>query len=111
MQQTANDIAFIYTTLPSAEAASELGKELVGRKLAACVNIFPEITSIYEWQGELQSDTETAMIIKTRREIVNTAIEAARILHPYDTPALLILPITGGNESYLSWVMSQTETN
>lgn len=111
MQTAGKEITFIYTTLPDAPAASALGKALVERRLAACVNIFSNMTSIYEWQGKLQEDMETAMLIKTRRELVNETIKAARELHPYETPALLILPVAGGNDEYLSWVAAQTAQN
>lgn len=111
MQPAAREVSFIYTTLPNTEAASAFGKALVERKLAACVNIFPSMTSIYEWQGSIQVNNETAMIIKTSRAVLDEALAVAKDLHPYETPALLTLPVTGGNDDYLSWVAAQTGQN
>jgi len=108
MKLAAGEVFFIYTTLPDTDAASAFGKALVERKLAACVNIFPGMTSIYEWQGNIQTDSETAMIIKTSRTVLDEAMTVAKDLHPYETPALLILPVTGGNADYLKWVADQT---
>ena len=68
---------------------------LVGERLAACVNISAPMTSVYEWQGKLETGPEVAAFIKTRRALVEQAIAAARPLHPYTLPCFLILPIVG----------------
>ena len=65
--------------------------------------------SIYEWQGKMESGPEVAAFIKTRRALVDKAIETARPLHPYSVPCFLVLPIAGGNADYLAWIRSQTD--
>ena len=70
-------------------------------KLAACVNIYPPMTSIYDWDGKMETATEVAAFIKTRRVLVDRAIDVARPLHPYTLPCFLVLPIDGGNDDYL----------
>jgi periplasmic divalent cation tolerance protein len=65
--------------------------------------------SIYEWEGKLETSSEVAMFIKTRREHVEEAIAAARPLHPYSVPCFLVLPIEGGNMDYLAWARQMTE--
>jgi periplasmic divalent cation tolerance protein len=98
----------IYSTYPSAAEAERIGGALVDRGLAACVNILPGMTSIYVWEGKRQRDTEAAMIVKTRARLASTAVEEARKLHPYANPALLVLPVDGGSEKFLQWIMEQT---
>jgi len=85
-----------------------VGRALVEAKLAACVNIFPPMTSIYEWEGKLETAPETAVLVKTRRDLVERAIAAARPLHPYSVPCFLVLSIEDGNDDYLAWARAQT---
>ena len=98
----------IYSTYASPEEAERIGGALVDRGLAACVNIFPGMTAIYVWEGKRHSDTEAAMIIKTRAHLADAVIAEVRKLHPYDNPALVVLPITGGSADFLRWIAEQT---
>jgi periplasmic divalent cation tolerance protein len=98
----------IYSTFPSPEEAERIGGFLVGKGLAACVNIFPGMTAIYVWEGKRQRETETAMLIKTRAALAESVVAEARKLHPYTNPALLILPVKGGSEDFLRWIAEQT---
>lgn len=105
-----SEFVFVYSTFPDEAAALCVGKALVTARLAACVNIYPPMHSIYEWQGQLESGPEIAAFIKTRRANVESVIAAARPLHPYATPCFLILPIDGGNPDYLDWARTQTKS-
>ena len=105
--ETGSGLVFIYTTLPDTGTADRIGRSLVERKLAACVNIYPEIRSIYEWEGKVESGNEVVAFIKTRAELSARVIEETRKLHPYDVPALLVLPIEGGNDDYIGWAKDQ----
>jgi periplasmic divalent cation tolerance protein len=98
----------IYSTYPSPAEAERIGGMLVDRGLAACVNIFPGMTSIYIWDSKRQRDAETAMLIKTRASLADTAIAEARKLHPYANPAFVVLPIDGGSADFLRWIAEQT---
>ena len=109
MIETGNEFCFVYSTFPDAESALVVGRTLVERKLAACVNIYPPMTSVYVWQGKQEETQEVAAFIKTRRSLVDSAVAAARPLHPYSTPCFLVLPISGGSDDYLAWARSQTE--
>jgi periplasmic divalent cation tolerance protein len=102
------ELVFVYSTFPDGQSARRVAEALVGAKLAACVNIHTPMTSVYEWQGEFATETEVAVFIKTRSDLADTAIAAARKLHPYELPCFLKLPIAGGNEDYLEWVRKQT---
>jgi periplasmic divalent cation tolerance protein len=103
------EFVFVYSTFPDEAAARRVGEALVTARLAACVNIYPPMHSIYEWQGKLESGPEVAAFIKTRRASVDNVIAAARPLHPYSTPCFLVLPIEGGNSDYLEWARDQTK--
>jgi periplasmic divalent cation tolerance protein len=103
-----SEFVFLYSTFPDREAAERVGRVLVEEKLAACVNIFPPMTSIYEWEGKLETSAEFAVLIKTRRTLVDRATETARPLHPYTVPCFLTLPIESGNEDYLAWARART---
>lgn len=104
-----NDKAvLIYSTFPTAEAAEQAGIRLVDQGLAACVNIWPGMTSIYVWQGERQRDSEAVMVIKTRQAIAEAAIAEAKSQHPYTNPAFLVLPVESGAPDFLRWITEQT---
>jgi periplasmic divalent cation tolerance protein len=98
----------IYSTYPSAEEAERIGGALVDRGLAACVNVFPGMTSIYIWDGKRERGSEAAMLIKTRASLAERTIAEARKLHSYSNPAFLVLPVTGGSEDFLRWIGEQT---
>ena len=109
MAMSGSEFVFVYSTFPDEVAARRTAEVLVNAKLAACVNIYQSVTSVYEWQGKLEAGPEVAAFIKTRRELVADVIAAARPLHPYTVPCFLVLPIEGGNSDYLDWARGQTK--
>lgn len=106
--QANNKLILIYATFPSLEDAERIGGELVDCGLAACVNIIPSMTSIYIWKDKRQRDSECVAIIKTRGALADPVMARVRSLHPYDTPALVVLPIEGGSDKFLRWIEDQT---
>lgn len=98
-----DELVFLYSTFPDAASAQTVGEALVKAGLAACANLYPAVTSIYEWEGKLEVASEVTAFIKTRRSSVDAAMDAARRLHPYTVPCLLILPILAGNDDYVAW--------
>lgn len=98
----------IYSTFPTLEDAKKIGDALVASRLAACVNMFPGMISLYEWQGVRETANEVAMIIKTREGLIDQVLAEVKRLHPYDVPALLVLPTEGGSDDYCAWIMSET---
>jgi periplasmic divalent cation tolerance protein len=99
----------IYTTFPALEDAKKVGAALVAARLAACVNIFPSMIAIFEWEGATDEASEVAMIIKTRRSRQDAVLAETERLHPYDLPALLVLGTEGGSREYCDWIVAQTE--
>ena len=100
---------FVYTTYPSLVEAERIGKAVLERRLAACVNILPGMISHYWWQGQIERGEEVVMIIKTRASLSEAVRAAVKEMHSYDTPAILVLPIEGGDPAYLDWLMKETE--
>jgi periplasmic divalent cation tolerance protein len=98
----------IYTTFPSLDDAKRVGDALVAARLAACVNMFPGMISIFDWQGAREEANEVAMIIKTRGSLTEAVLKETKRLHPYELPALLVLPTQGGSAEYCGWIASQT---
>ncbi len=102
------DTKIVYITTKDIEQAKHIGKVLVEERLAACVNILPQMTSIYYWQDELQTDEEAILIAKTRASLVDELIKKVKDLHSYDVPAIIVFPIESGNSEYLNWLVLQT---
>jgi periplasmic divalent cation tolerance protein len=110
MDESSQDRAvLIYTTYPSLAEAERIGKVVLEKRLAACVNILPGMISHYWWQGAIERGEEVVMIIKTRASLAEAVRAEVKALHSYTTPAILVLPITGGEPGYLSWLMEETE--
>jgi len=99
---------FVYTTYPSVVEAERAGRLIVERRLAACVNILPGMISHYWWQGTIERAEEVVMIIKTRASLADAVRDAVKENHSYTTPAVLYLPLEGGDLAYLGWLMAET---
>lgn len=99
----------IYATFPDQATALALGKDLVEQGLAACVNVLPAMTSVYVWQGATETAEEAVMIVKLAAEGADRAVAHIVANHPYETPAVLVVPVTGGSDAYLAWVRSGTQ--
>lgn len=104
-----NDPLLIYTTFEKMEDAKSVGRALVEARLAACVNIIPSMTSIYEWQDELCEASEVSMLIKTRKACQEKALALTKELHPYDTPALLVIEPAAVDNAFADWIVEQTQ--
>ena len=100
----------VITNAPSQEVALEIARALIERKLAACVNVLAECTSVYRWQGKLETAREVPLLIKTRAAIYDEVEAAIRSLHPYELPEIVAVPVERGLPGYLEWVNSETVT-
>lgn len=106
-----SDLIVIYTTFENIHQAREVGHTLVKARLAACMNIVPAMTSIYEWQGEIQETAEAVMLIKTSRRCQAEVLRRTKELHPYDTPALYVLDPLHTDADFGAWIAEQTVTS
>ena len=98
------DVLLVMCTCPDLPTAEKLAEGTVENGFAACVNILPEIRSIYRWQDELQMDDEVLMLVKTSREAYPQLERWLLDNHPYDMPEVLALPVETGAANYLAWV-------
>lgn len=105
----ASDMVLALSTAPDAEQAARIARALVDERLIACANLVPGLTSIYRWQGEVQSDAEVLLLMKTRRSLVRRLKERLPQLHPYQVPELVVTEVTDGLEPYCRWVRDETE--
>lgn len=97
----------VYTTLPDEGHARRIAAALVNERLAACANFFP-IESTYHWKGEIVSQQEWAMVLKTRAGLRESLTARLRELHPYEIPAIAAYEIAGGLPEYLRWIEDET---
>jgi len=94
----------VLTTFPADEDASALARALVTERLAACVNVFPLMTSTYRWEENVEVVNEHQLVIKTMATQVEALKTRINELHPYTVPEVLVLPIGDGASSYLEWL-------
>jgi periplasmic divalent cation tolerance protein len=104
MSRAEREFQLVMTTAGSEEQARTLAKELVERRLAACVTIVGAACSIYRWQGKIEEEDEKLLLIKTERRQFEPLRSAIRELHSYEVPEVLALPIDAGDADYLAWL-------
>lgn len=100
---TASDYGVILTTAPAREEAQALARLLIGEKLAACVQLLP-IESFYRWQGAVQNEAETLLLIKTRSALFEQVIARIKQAHSYSVPEIAALPFAAGLAGYFAWI-------
>ncbi|SET70921.1 divalent-cation tolerance protein CutA [Thalassotalea agarivorans] len=94
----------VLTTCPDKETGLAMARTLVEEKLAACINIIDNITSIYQWQGEMQQGTEVQLVIKTLANNFDAVRDRINQLHSYEIAEILAVDIQKGDKHYLQWV-------
>src|SRR5258707_7307388 len=98
------DKLLVLTTASSKDEARKIAHALVERLLAACVNIVPQVSSIYRWEGKVEEAEEWLLIIKTTRSAFERLRDAIKELHSYDVPECIAVSIESGNREYLNWL-------
>lgn len=98
----------LFCTCP-AESAGDLARELVKRRLVACVNRIRGVMSVYRWEGKVQEDSEDLLVLKTSQTRLAALMEELPRLHPYDVPEILAWTVSEGHPEYLDWVTEETE--
>ena len=98
----------VYVTTGTQEEARDIARTIINEGLVACVNILGNISSIYRWDGEIKEDIETALLIKTRRELTTKLTDRIKELHSYDCPCVTVMNIANGNPDYIAWIEKET---
>ena len=103
-----DDAIVVFMTAANVEEATRLADMLVGAHLAACVQILPEMESVYRWQGKVERQAEVLLIAKTTLGKFDELEREVRALHSYDTPEIVAVPILTGSAPYLEWLNQAT---
>ena len=101
------DKIVVLTTCASSEEAARIGRELVEKRLAACVNVLAGVRSIYRWQGAIADEAEVLLVIKSSRALLAPLRSELEKLHSYEVPEVIATPIVDGSEAYLKWLGEQ----
>ncbi|MDQ2789938.1 MAG: divalent-cation tolerance protein CutA [Pseudonocardiales bacterium] len=102
------DHVIVATTTASEQAAQVLGAGVIEARLGACAQIVGPITSVFRWNGEVQTEQEWRLEIKTTADRVTALTAHIKVNHGYDLPEVIATPITGGSAEYLSWLVAET---
>lgn len=103
-----DDAIVVFMTAANGEEATRLAEMLVGAHLAACVQILPEMESVYRWQGKIERQAEVLLIAKTTQDKFDELEREVRALHSYETPEIVAVPIVTGSAPYLEWLHKAT---
>ena len=106
---TTPSAAVVLVTVPEEVDADAFAHDLVSERVAACVSVFPVMTSVYRWEGAIERGRERQLLIKTQATRLDDLRRRVLERHPYDTPEFLVLSVTGGESRYLEWVASSVE--
>ncbi len=98
----------VLSTAGGRDEGERIATALVEERLAACVNLVSDVTSVYRWQGKVERAGEVLMVIKTRRALAPRLIVRLGELHSYDVPEAIVLPIVSGARPYLAWLLGET---
>src|SRR5207237_2622074 len=100
----ADDAIVVFMTASSGEEAARLAEMVVGAHLAACVQILPEMESVYRWEGKIERQSEVLLLAKTTIDKCEELEREVRALHSYETPEIIAVPVTTGSAPYLEWL-------
>jgi periplasmic divalent cation tolerance protein len=109
MTSDPTDAIAVFITAPNGEEASRLAEMLVEKSLAACVQILPEMVSVYHWQGKVERQREVLLIAKTTGAKFQELEKEVRAIHSYETPEIVALELAAGSRPYLEWLKTSVE--
>ena len=102
--------SWLYLTAAGRDEAETIARTLVEERLAACANVLGGIHSFYWWEGKVHEEPEVAIVVKTRRELVDAVVARVKAMHSNSCPCVIALDIDGGNPDYLAWITAETQT-
>lgn len=111
MIDNSNEILFVYVTVPNRVEATDISKQLVEDKLAACVNIMENVDSVYIWDGEVVEESECVLIAKTHRKKLAQLKNKIVMMHSYDCPCIAVFGSEDMNSDFMKWMIEQLEIN
>ena len=98
------DKVVVYVTSGDTDESKKIARTLVEKRLAACVNLLPQVRSFYRWEGKIQDDPESLLVIKTSRSLFAAVRAEVERLHSYRVPEVLCVPILEGSPNYMAWL-------
>jgi periplasmic divalent cation tolerance protein len=104
----ASSARVVLVTVPRGGKAGEFAEGMVEARLAACVNLLPEVVSVYRWRGRVHRDAESLLVVKTTTAKLKKLEAWVKARHPYETPEFLVLPVAGGSREYLKWLTAES---
>jgi periplasmic divalent cation tolerance protein len=102
--QNTDALSIVFVTVLNSDEGSSIAHDLVEKRLAACVNILPGLTSVFGWEGKIEAASETLLIIKTRKDLLNALTNRIQELHSYEVPEIVSIDISGSHEKYITWI-------
>jgi periplasmic divalent cation tolerance protein len=109
MSDLISQARIVLTTAPGTDEAANLARALVDERLAACATLIPAVQSVYRWQGEVESSSETLLLIKTATEKLPALEARLHELHAYQLPEFLVLEVESGSHAYLEWLLASVK--
>lgn len=103
-----DEILLVLTNLPNRESAQRMANALIESRAAACINMLAECTSVYRWQGKIESASEVPLLIKTTRAAYPHLEVIIRAHHPYELPEIIAVSVNVGLPGYLQWIVQET---
>lgn len=108
VRMSSPDAAVVLCTVPNVEAAEKLAHTLVAEGLVACVNLVPQVRSVYRWEGRVCDEAEVLLVIKTRASAFKRVEARVKALHSYSVPEIIRLDVAAGHAPYLEWLVAAT---
>jgi periplasmic divalent cation tolerance protein len=100
------DVRVVFVTAPDGDTAARIARALVEEGLIACANLVAGVRSIYRWEGRVADEAEVLLVLKTSASRCDAVAARVKALHPYELPEVVALPVVGGSEAYLDWVLA-----
>ncbi len=107
--QATDEMRMVFCTCPDIRQAEDLATEIIAARLAACVNIIPQLRSVYCWQNAIETADECQLIIKTSFKCLDALEGLIKQHHPYELPELIAVTISEGSAAYLDWMRENTK--
>ena len=111
MSEKTSDAIVVFMTAANAEEASRIAEILIQKNLAACVQILPEMQSVYRWKGEIERQSEILILAKTVQSKFSELETQVRAVHSYETPEIIASPLTDGSKPYLEWLSASVDSS